>query len=165
MEAGSFLKSNEVFGLNWFPFQSTPNLLSFLYLLLRMTILSWAILIFGAAPIYYYTDNLEFIEKFGFIVVGVFAVFEEQSRWLYINKSSNITRDSSIFFLFLVLFETFGFFIGSDADIETYVIVRAPSILLHAINCVISVHSFRSQTRIYHFCIAVIIHVAFNMVI
>lgn len=159
-----FLKSDIKFGINWFPFQENPNILSFAYILFRMSILSWLMILLFSFPMYLHFGNLNFVNDFKLYFVFCFALFEEQSRWLFSGKSENVIKSSVLFFVLITVFEFFAFYKPGISSLFDHLFGRIPSISLHAFNGFLSFLYHRKFKNLFVFILALVLHIAFNMV-
>jgi len=136
-----------------------------LFVLVRSTVLSYAVLLL-LVPFYGREDgsyNFGHLATFGFALI--FALFEEQGRWLYSSVVVNQAAACIKFCVYIVSFETIMFYyLNADRDWLSYATVRAPSMLIHVINSAICWASWRHYAGLTGllFLGAVLLHSLFN---
>lgn len=100
------------------------------------------------------------------VTAGLIAVFfEEQSRWMYSVYSENIVKSQIQFAIMGILLESFGYWnYKNPLPIHIYLAVRAGSVIVHSINSLLCVYSFRLNKlmRIIVFIIAIFLHFYMN---
>ena len=151
--------------INWIPFSRNPGLISFAYVLARAclaTLLLFLVLYFA-----FYDDSTayRFSAPEVILYTSVFAVFEEQARWIYADGADSKARSSALFAGLIVAFETSAFFIGSGGPFLDYAPTRVGAVLVHVVNAILCRYSLTRGRSLKYlvFALAVGFHVAMNM--
>jgi len=160
-----FLSANFLFNLNWISNPSRPGVFDFFFTIARSVVFAWIVFLFLYLVEYRSSGVREFsrMELAGFVVV--YALFEEQSRWIFSSVADNPGRACTIFFIFIVVAETTSFWMLSPrVDFVDYIMVRSGSVIVHGINAWICYMSMKCnfKRKIILFSVAVAFHVYMN---